>query len=80
MKKFGLSSLKRTAKNGQTALYFVVSFLSKRRNFLPPTKLTSPYFGVPNQCSARRPAAGLGIGLGTTHFSRKDGGRGEFKI
>jgi len=32
--------------------------------------------GVPPRAGARRPAAGLEIGLGTTHFSRKDGGKG----
>jgi hypothetical protein len=43
---------------------------------MPPIRLRLALSGVPPRAGARRPAAGLEIGLGTTHFSRKDGGKG----
>jgi hypothetical protein len=52
----------------------MVSESGKKCQVLPPTILTSPFQTAVSQGFARRPAAGLGIGLGTTHFSRKDGG------
>jgi len=44
---------------------------------MPPTRLRLALSGVPPRAYARRPAAGLGIGLGTTHFSRKMGVKGK---
>ena len=41
---------------------------------MPPTELTSPFQTVIWPGSARKGAAGPGIGQRTTHFSRKDGG------
>ena len=49
-------------------LKYSVSYFGK----LP--KLASPFQTAVFQDFARKGAAGLGIGRGTTHFSRKDGG------